>query len=85
MKTGDYNLRLLFLADIFNRQTDEHHTYSAVELVSLLNDYGIECERKTIYRDIDSLKEYGMDIVNARTPVRGYYLRNRKFSVPAFQ
>lgn len=82
MKTGDYNLRLLFLADIFNRQTDENHTYSAVELVSLLNDYGIKCERKTIYRDIDSLKEFGMDIVNARTPVRGYYLRNRKFSVP---
>lgn len=82
MKSGDYNLRLLFLADIFNRQTDEKHSYSAVELAAMLEDYGIKCERKTVYRDIDSLKEFGMDIVNVRTPVRGYYLKSRKFSVP---
>lgn len=82
MNTGDHNLRLLFLADIFNRQTDEDHFYSAVQLISLLGNYGVKCERKSIYRDIDDLKEYGMDIVNVRTPKRGYYLRTRKFSPP---
>ena len=82
MKTGDHNLRLLFLADIFNRQTDEEHVYSAAQLISMLEDYGIKCERKSIYRDIDDLKEFGMDIVNIRTPQRGYYLRGRKFSPP---
>lgn len=82
MPKGDNNLRLLFLADIFNRQTDENHVYSALELISLLGDYGIVCERKSIYRSIDDLKEYGMDIVNTRSPKRGYYLKNRKFSVP---
>lgn len=82
MKTGDHNLRLLFLADIFNRQTDEKHVYSAAQLISMLEDYGIKCERKSIYRDIDDLKEFGMDIVNIRTPQRGYYLRERKFSPP---
>ena len=82
MNKGDHNLRLLFLADIFNRQTDENHTYSALQLIEMLNGYGVKCERKSIYRDIDDLKEYGMDIVNVRTPNRGYYLRNRNFSVP---
>ena len=82
MNTGDHNLRLLFLADIFNRQTDENHVYSAIQLISMLGEYGITCERKSIYRDIDDLKEYGMDIVNIRTPLRGYYLRSRKFSPP---
>lgn len=82
MNTGDHGLRLLFLADIFNRQTDENHVYSAVQLVSMLGEYGVTCERKAIYRDINDLKEYGMDIVNIRTPVRGYYLRSRKFSLP---
>lgn len=82
MKTGDHNLRLLFLADIFNRQTDEEHVYSAAQLIAMLEDYGIKCERKSIYRDIDDLKEFGMDIVNIRTPQRGYYLRGRKFSPP---
>lgn len=82
MKTGDHNLRLLFLAEIFNKQTDENHVYSAIQLIEMLNDYGIKCERKSIYRDVDDLKEFGMDIVNVRAPHRGYYLRNRVFSVP---
>ena len=82
MNNGDHNLRLLFLADIFNRQTDENHVYSALQLISMLGEYNIKCERKSIYRDIEDLKEYGMDIVNIRTPHRGYYLRSRKFSVP---
>ncbi len=82
MNTSDHGLRLLFLADIFRRQTDENHVYSAVQLVSMLSEYGVACERKSIYRDIDNLKEYGMDIVNIRTPIRGYYLRSRKFSTP---
>lgn len=82
MNTGDHNLRLLFLSDIFNRQTDEEHVYSAAQLISMLGEYGISCERKSIYRDIEDLKEYGMDIVNIRTPHRGYYLKSRDFSEP---
>lgn len=76
-----HGLRLLFLRDIFYRQTDENHAFSAVDLVNMLGEYGIECERKTIYRDIEALQEYGMDIVNVRTPVRGYYLRDRSFDI----
>lgn len=82
MNTGGHNLRLLFLSDIFNRQTDEEHVYSAAQLISMLGEYGISCERKSIYRDIEDLKEYGMDIVNIRTPHRGYYLKSRDFSEP---
>ena len=74
-------IKLLFLHDIFTRQTDKEHVYSANELCDLLLEYGINCERKSIYSDIDALKEYGMDIVNVRTPKRGYYLDERKFDV----
>ncbi|MBP9988616.1 MAG: WYL domain-containing protein, partial [Ruminococcus sp.] len=81
MGKENHGLRLLFLRDIFYRQTDENHAYSALDLVDILNNYGIECERKTIYRDIETLQEYGLDIVNVRTPIRGYYLRNRDFDI----
>ncbi len=74
-------IKLLFLHDIFYRQTDSEHVYSANELCDLLSEYGITCERKSIYSDIDALKEYGMDIVNVRTPKRGYYLNERKFDI----
>lgn len=82
MNSGNHNLRLLFLADIFKRQTDENHVYSATQLIEMLEEYGVSCERKSIYRDIDDLKNYGMDIVNVRTPKRGYFLKSRDFSVP---
>lgn len=74
-------VKLLFLHDIFSRQTDKEHVYSANELCDLLSEYGINCERKSIYSDIEALKEYGMDIVNVRSPKRGYYLNERKFDV----
>lgn len=74
-------IKLLFLQDIFIRQTDSEHVFSASELCDLLKDYGISCERKSIYSDIEALKEYGMDIVNVRTPKRGYYLNSRKFDI----
>ncbi len=74
-------IKLLFLHDIFSRQTDCDHVYSANELCDLLLDYGISCERKSIYSDIEALKEYGMDIVNVRSPKRGYYLNERKFDI----
>lgn len=74
-------IKLLFLHDIFSRQTDKDHVYSANELCDLLMDYGVNCERKSIYSDIEALKEYGMDIVNVRSPKRGYYLKDRKFDI----
>lgn len=74
-------IKLLFLSDIFTRQTDSDHVYSASELCDLLAEYGVSCERKSIYSDIEALKEFGMDIVNVRSPKRGYYLKERKFDI----
>lgn len=74
-------VKLLFLSDIFMRQTDENHTFSAVELCEMLEEFGVSSERKAIYSDVDALVEYGMDIVNVRAPKRGYYLRSRKFDI----
>ena len=74
--------KLLCLQDIFLKRTDENHVYSAEKICEILSDdYGISCERKSVYRDIDALKDFRMDIVNCRTPVRGYYLRSREFDI----
>lgn len=75
-------IRILFLQDIFTRRSDENNVFSAEDLCNiLLEDYDIRVERKAIYGDIEALKEYGLDIVNVRTPKRGYYLKNRKFEM----
>jgi len=69
-------LKTLRLYDIFKEYTDSEHRVTADRLCSLLKtEYGIIAERKSIYRDIDALIEYGADI--QKTPT-GYYLGARE-------
>lgn len=48
----------------------------------MLLNHGIECERKSIYSDIQTLEDYGMEILRVRTPENGYYLASREFEEP---
>ena len=75
MKTPSVQkLRLLYIIDILSKKSDEEHPMSATQIMEyLLNDYGIECERKTIYDCIDCLNEYGYEIIKSQSP-RGYFM-----------
>jgi len=73
-------LKLLVLADIFEKQTDEEHTLTANELCDKLQNAGIPAERKSIYKDIDVLREFGYDIIKSTSKTNtGYFLGERKF------
>lgn len=74
-------LKLLYLADIFKKETDEEHPLSAEELCTLLSQKDISAERKAIYRDIDVLKEYGMDIIKQTSPKRGWFLGEHEYEL----
>jgi len=76
---ANQKLKLLYLADILEKETDEEHTLSAVDLCSKLAEHNISSERKSIYSDIEVLKEFGYDIISARSPKYGYFLANRDF------
>lgn len=73
--------KLLYLFKILYEYTDEFHPLSAPQLVALLNEQGIECERKSIYRDIECLNEFGIEIMQSTFP-QGYYLGERIFEMP---
>lgn len=72
-------LKLLYLMDILTLYTDEEHVLTANELCEKLEEYGVESERKSIYSDIETLRTYGFDIVNAKSPKRGFFLAQRRF------
>lgn len=72
-------LKLLYLKDIFEKYTDEDHVLNSAELAEKLEYYGITCERKSIYKDIDILIDYGVDIIKTRTPRNGFFLASRDF------
>ena len=75
MKTpSKQKLRLLYIIDILSKKSDEEHPMSATQIMDYLReDYGIDCERKTVYDCIECLNEYGYEIIKSQSP-RGYFM-----------
>lgn len=76
-------LKLLYLARIFEDETDEEHMLTVYDICGRLEKYGIHCTRKTACEDIALLSDYGMDIItdSSRKALR-YYLGERLFELP---
>lgn len=55
---------------------------SVNQLISKLAALDISAERKTIYDDVDALKQYGLDIVMEKRKTYGYYVASRDFELP---
>ncbi|WP_165048707.1 MULTISPECIES: YafY family protein [unclassified Adlercreutzia] len=73
-------LKLLHLARMFFQETDEDHGLTMPQILEYLQERGITAERKAIYRDVDALRSFGLDIVTLpRRPVE-YALATRRFS-----
>lgn len=75
-------LKLLYLAKLFQEQTDEEHTVTVQDMIDYLGKYGIRAERKAIYEDLDLLQQFGMDIVHVHNKTYNYYLGQRDFELP---
>lgn len=73
--------KLLTLLRIFETQTDEAHPLPSQQLIALLAQKGVICERKSLYNDIDTLNRLGYDIVLQRGRNGGYYLTGRTFEL----
>lgn len=74
-------IKLLLLWKLLKEYSDDEHPVSAVELCRLLEQEGIETERKSIYRDIDVLTHFGVDIVYTRSPRQGFFIAKRDFEL----
>lgn len=62
--------------------SDESHPVSTADLIHYLGQNGINVERRTIYSDIEMLRELGYDIIqNSNRSGGGYYLASREFEV----
>lgn len=81
-KTKKTKLKLLYIKDYLEKYSDENNPVSADELHDMLCEKEIECERKSIYSDVQSLRDYGSDIFRVRAPKNGYYIGSRTFELP---
>ena len=73
-------LKILHLARIFFERTDDEHGLSTPELIEELTLVGVNVERKALYRDIDALRSFGLDIRTIKGRPVTYALASRAFS-----
>ena len=74
--------KLLVLKDLLERKSDCDHPLSMQDILSHLEARGITAERKSIYSDLETLREQGMDILYRQGRGGGYYLAARDFELP---
>lgn len=58
--------------------TGESRIVTMQEILDKLLEYGITAERKSIYDDIEALREFGLDVQYKRGRPGGYYLAGGK-------
>ena len=72
--------KLLTMKKLFENSTDENHSLTGARLIEILARDGIKAERKTIYDDIKTLCDSGMDIETTKDGhSNAYYLADRTF------
>ena len=82
-KSGNQKGKLLYLAEIFHRETDEAHGLTLAEVTERLAAYGVQAERKTLYADMEELRRCGLDIDSWKEGREyRYRLASREFELP---
>ena len=74
--------KLLYLLQLLEARTDENHRVTMEDILSYLEANDISAERKSIYADIETLKNFGYDIVFQKGKDGGYFLASRTFELP---
>lgn len=81
-KTCNQKAKLLYVMELFQQETDELHPASIKRMIAYLEERGITAARKSLYNDIETLRDFGLDILYRKEPPEGYYLAQREFELP---
>ena len=74
-------IKVLYLLKILQEETNAEHGLTMSQIIERLDAYGIPAERKSIYSDLDILREFDIDIKTyQRNPVE-YAIERRDFSI----
>lgn len=73
---------LLKIWEILSQETDEDTPMGSNVLLEKLDSMGIPCERRTLYKYIDVLNEWGYTINSYRGRNNEYWVDDRKFNMP---
>ena len=82
-KGENQKLKMLYLVQLFSRETDDTHKLTMPEIIAKLAADGVNADRKTLYQDFDELRRFGFDIISEKEGKSCYYyLGSRDFELP---
>lgn len=73
--------KLLYVLKCLNEKTDETHGVTVNDIIDYLESYDIKAERKSIYDDLKTLQDFGVDICSAKSKTVEYYIASRDFEL----
>lgn len=74
-KSHNQKIKILILAQML-AGTGDDRVVTMQEILEHLGQYGISAERKSIYDDMEALRDFGYDIQYKRGRTGGYYLQS---------
>ena len=80
-KTANYKRKLPILAKLLLERSDEEHPVSRQEMQGELECWGLSAERKSLYDDMEQLRELGLDVQSRRGRGGGWYVGQREFEL----
>lgn len=80
-RSYDQKLKILYILDYLQKNSHEDKPVRAGELIDMLAKKEIRCDRKTVYSDIATLQEFGIDIISVPGKNGGYYIASRNFQM----
>lgn len=81
-KSERQKLKMLYTMQYLMQNTDENHPVSVAQIIDELEKHEISAERKSVYSDLEALRDFGLDIVQCRGRNNGYYIASRDFELP---
>ena len=79
--TNNHKMALLIILRELLQKTDEEHTLNAADLIRILEQYGYNADRRTIYSNVEILSDFGID-VQKKADAPGYFIASREFELP---
>ena len=82
-RSANQKSKLLYVRDFLLRNSDQEHPVTVNQIIGFLSQQDIRAERKSIYDDIETLRQFGLDIIQTKEDGRcGYYVGDREFQLP---
>lgn len=80
-RSSNQKNKLLLIARLLWENSDEEHPMSMARIMDHLQSCGVNAERKSVYDDIETLRQAGFDIVTRRGRDAGYFISQREFEL----